>query len=67
MTSTLYVLTVVCPRCGTGHLDGPGDKSTWGCRSCGGPLADSEANEAKSAGRSMPTPSVEALAGSGGR
>ena len=30
----VYRLTVKCPHCGTGHLDGPGDDSTWRCRNC---------------------------------
>lgn len=31
----LYPLTVVCPKCGTGHLDTPGEGD---CRKCGAPL-----------------------------
>lgn len=36
----LYPLSVICPQCGTGHLDTPGDYGR--CRKCLFPLGKSE-------------------------
>lgn len=40
MTSKLYNLSVICPRCGTGHLEMPGEYGR--CRKCWGPLKPGE-------------------------
>ena len=36
--TALLPLTVICAKCGTAHLDVPGDTSTWRCRKCDAPL-----------------------------